>query len=325
MDNSDQFIRLKKAKQVHELLQEYGIDSLNELMTLSRREVEYQFQDEDPVTLQRLCDAINYAKSQPEWLHREWHHVWTSTFIGGAVLCAWLVGYFNLSLLWAILLAGIVIEGTRRLKDNYYQQVTMSARRQASKMRATHFGESAEWFNQVLQDCWSLGARTYFQDIIKESVNDVFDYYKPPGMQSLAISDLELGSQGLVITHIHNFPAENETDRTVDVWLTYSSQDAKLVFKVSVVAGGRRYFFFHVYGQLGLRDCSFQNLVSCKFIALPERNRLPSSILTCGWDRQRSLVFPLHLPSLKWKCMHIAAFTFISIKTFPCHLSNRSR
>eukprot|EP00043_Microstomoeca_roanoka_P018779 m.204710 g.204710 ORF g.204710 m.204710 type:complete len:1172 (-) comp16886_c2_seq11:276-3791(-) len=234
MDNSDQFIRLKKAKQVHELLQEYGIDSLNELMTLSRREVEYQFQDEDPVTLQRLCDAINYAKSQPEWLHREWHHVWTSTFIGGAVLCAWLVGYFNLSLLWAILLAGIVIEGTRRLKDNYYQQVTMSARRQASKMRATHFGESAEWFNQVLQDCWSLGARTYFQDIIKESVNDVFDYYKPPGMQSLAISDLELGSQGLVITHIHNFPAENETDRTVDVWLTYSSQDAKLVFKAKV-------------------------------------------------------------------------------------------
>ena len=49
-------------------------------------------------------------------------------------------------------------------------------------LKAINFGETAEWFNMILRDAWALGAQQYFEDLIVESVNDVFQAYKLPGM-----------------------------------------------------------------------------------------------------------------------------------------------
>lgn len=62
------FNRVRTAAQV---LKDYGIEDLDELLPLSQSELEDEFAALDAVTFRRLLNAIEEAKQHPAWLSQE--------------------------------------------------------------------------------------------------------------------------------------------------------------------------------------------------------------------------------------------------------------
>eukprot|EP00056_Hartaetosiga_gracilis_P010556 m.156559 g.156559 ORF g.156559 m.156559 type:complete len:404 (+) comp13341_c0_seq2:112-1323(+) len=225
-------LRTTKALDVHELLEERNINDLTELLPLSSKQLERQFVGADPVSFNRLRAALRYARQQPEWLHREWNQVLTAGVVSGLVLLTYFIGKFNFSFVWAIVIAVAVSEGWRRMTDAYYKQVAFSVLRQSVKMKAAHFGETAEWFNVLVHDAWNIMLAEQLSAIIMESVNDALEAQDLGMIESLKITEVSLGNIGPVITKIQSLPSTSSRERTFDVFMSIADPNTSIIAKI---------------------------------------------------------------------------------------------
>lgn len=141
---------------VPELLEKTGVEDLDELLRLSRAELQEQFGWLDPISWRRLQDALDEARQQPVWLSQEVQqvrgervvelnctlHHWTlspklrlAVVVSVGVLTGWGIGFYQHSILWALLAAYIVGRLWRTMAEKFLYRSSAHARRRAARSR----------------------------------------------------------------------------------------------------------------------------------------------------------------------------------------------
>ena len=175
-------------------------------------------------------------------------------FVVASIL--WLLGTWNVSLAWILLLVSIYVFGdfrsqvSKRKRENFRE---MSNESNLSKIKTFHVPsvslsetENAIWLNEVMKRLWpSIEGLT--RKILTETVEPEIQRNLPPALKTLHFDKIELGQKPPFIGNIKSYSSSSHsrpTEFIMDVDLYYSG-DAQLKLTVKNVKLGISDFQIH--------------------------------------------------------------------------------
>ena len=175
-------------------------------------------------------------------------------FVVASIL--WLLGTWNVSFAWILLLVSIYVFGdfrsqvSKRKRENFRE---MSNESNLSKIKTFHVPsvglsetENAMWLNEVMKRLWpSIEGLT--RKILTETVEPEIQRNLPPALKTLHFDKIELGQKPPFIGNIKSYSSSSHsrpTEFIMDVDLYYSG-DAQLKLTVKNVKLGISDFQIH--------------------------------------------------------------------------------
>lgn len=126
--------------------------------------------------------------------------------VAGAVSCSWLIGYFELSFVWAFLLIASLFliwqAKINKIVKHYLNIEEISLYRK----RAFHFrqNETAEWLNFLVNRWWVFSSFS-IEQLVKKRLDERLWDIKPTFLDSLELNTFSTGEQTPIIRNVQTF------------------------------------------------------------------------------------------------------------------------